>query len=75
MFDHGSVFISASNPSIETAPGIVRFKSKDKKVKLAGILKDNASATDVTTGDPVTLNLRDPDSPIVDLFGELVLDS
>lgn len=37
-FDGDEVFISASNPSINTAPGIVRFRSKDKKVKLIGVL-------------------------------------
>ena len=75
VFDGNATYISASNPSVETAPGIVRFKSKDKKVKLTGILNDNASATDVTTGNTVTLNLTDPDSLIVDPYGELVLDS
>jgi hypothetical protein len=75
VFDGNATYISASNPSIETAPGIVRFKSDDKKVKLIGILNDDASATDVTTGKPVTLKLTDPDSMILDPFGELVLDS
>jgi hypothetical protein len=75
VFFGNEVFISASNPSTNTEPGLVRFKSKDKKVKLIGILNDNASATDVTTGKPVTLNLTDPDSLMIDPFGELVLDS
>lgn len=75
VFDGDAIYISASNPSIETEPGLVRFKLKDKKVKLTGILNDNASATDVTTGDIVTLNLTDPDSLMIDPFGELVLDS
>jgi len=75
VFDGNATYISASNPSVETAAGIVRFKSEDKKVKLIGILNDDASATDVTTGNTVTLNLTDPDSMILDPFGELVLDS
>jgi hypothetical protein len=75
VFFGNEVFISASNPSTNTEPGLVRFKSKDKKVKLIGILNDNASATDVTTGKTVTLNLTDPDSLMIDPFGELVLDS
>jgi len=75
VFFGNAVYISASNPTPNTEPGLVRFKSKDKKVKLTGILNDNASATDVTTGKPVTLNLTDPDSLIIDPFGELVLDS
>src|SRR5579863_3334002 len=32
-------------------------------------------ATNVLTGDTVTLNLQDPDSMILDPFGELILDS
>ena len=75
MFFGNAVYISASNPTPNTQPGLVRFKSKDKKVKLTGILNDNASATDVTTGKSVTLNLTDPDSLMIDPFGELVLDS
>jgi hypothetical protein len=75
VFFGNAVYISASNPTPNTQPGLVRFKSKDKKVKLTGILNDNASATDVTTGKSVTLNLTDPDSLMIDPFGELVLDS
>jgi hypothetical protein len=75
VFFGSEVFISASNPSMNTEPGLVRFKSKDKKVKLIGILNDDASATDVMTGETVTLNLTDPDSLMIDPFGELVLDS
>jgi hypothetical protein len=75
VFDSDSVFISASNPSTNTEPGIVRLKREKGKVKLTGVLNDDASATDVTTGDSVTLNLTDPDSLMLDPFGELVLDS
>jgi hypothetical protein len=32
-------------------------------------------ATDITTGDPVQLNLQDPDSMISDPEGDLILDS
>lgn len=74
-FDGGSVFVSASNPSIETAPGIASLTLKGKKTILTGVINDDASATDVTTGKTVTLNLTDPDSMILDPFGELVLDS
>ncbi len=74
-FEGNAIYVSASNPSIETAPGIARLKFKGKKVELTGILNDDATATDVTTGETVTLNLTDPDSMIVDPFGELLLDS
>jgi len=75
VFDGNSVFISASNPSTDTKPGIVRLKLKSKMVTLTGVVNDNASAINVTTGTTVTLNLTDPDSMIRDPFGELVLDS
>lgn len=76
-FEGNDVYLSASNPTpgVVNEPGIVRFKSHDKKVKLIGILNDNATATNVLTGEPETLALTDPDSMIVDPFGELLLDS
>jgi hypothetical protein len=77
VFDGGSVFITASAPTLttNTAPAVVSLKLKGNKVKLTGVINGNASATDVTTGSPVTLNLQDPDSMIRDPFGELVLTS
>jgi hypothetical protein len=75
VFDNDSVFISASNPSTNTKPGIARLKLDGRKVKLTGVIDDDASATDVTTGNTVTLNLTDPDSLMLDPFGELLLDS
>ena len=75
VFDGGSVFVSASNPSTNSAPGIASLKLDGKKVKLTGVINDDTSAIDVTTGKPVTLNLTDPDSMILDPFGELLLDS
>jgi hypothetical protein len=74
-FDGSSVFVSASNPSTNTEPAIASLKLEGKKIKLTGVINDDASATDVTTGNTVTLNLTDPDSMILDPFGELVLDS
>lgn len=74
-FDGSSVFVSASNPSVETAPAIASLTLKGKKAILTGVINDDASATDVTTGKTVTLNLTDPDSMILDPFGELLLDS
>ena len=42
---------------------------------MTGILDGDATATNVTTGKPETLNLQDPDSMIVDPLGELVMTS
>ncbi len=77
VFEGHDKYISASNPApgVVDQPGIVRFKSDDRKVKLIGILDDNASATNVVTGASETLALTDPDSLTVDPFGELLLDS
>jgi hypothetical protein len=75
VFFGDAKYISASNPSVETAPGLVQLKLKGKTAEFKGILNDDASATDVTTGNPVTLKLTDPDSLIVTPYGELLLDS
>ncbi len=77
VFDGKSIFFSASAPTINpnTAPAIVSIKVTGKKVTPTGILNGNASATDVTDGGTVTLNLQDPDSMILDPFGELVMTS
>jgi hypothetical protein len=76
-FLNKSVFISASAPALspDAAPAIASLKVTPKTATLRGILNGNASVTNVTTGDAVTLNLTDPDSMIVDPFGELVMTS
>jgi len=76
-FRDGKVFISASNPfnNPNNAPAIVRAEIEGTTVKVTSVLAGSASATDVATGAPVTLNLQDPDSMIFDPFGDLVLDS
>jgi hypothetical protein len=75
VFFGDAKYISASNPSVETAPGLVQLKLKGQTAEFKGILNDDASATDVTTGNPVTLKLTDPDSLMVTPYGELLLDS
>jgi hypothetical protein len=77
VFTKGATFISASNPTPipNTGPAIVSVNLKGKTIKVTSVLTDNASATSVLTGDSVTLNLTDPDSMILDPFGELILDS
>jgi hypothetical protein len=78
-FNNNSIFVSASAPTINpnTAPAIVtlRLSPFSQKAILTGVLNGNASAINVTTGKPQTLNLQDPDSMIVDPLGELVMTS
>jgi hypothetical protein len=71
------VYISASNPSNNpnTKQAIVKATLKDHTVDVTPVLLGDAMATDITTGDPVQLNLQDPDSMISDPEGDLVLDS
>jgi hypothetical protein len=76
-FVGNSVFISASNPSgnPNTAQAVVRARLSGTRVVVSPVLLGNANATDVTTGQPVQLNLLDPDSLILNPDGDLVLDS
>jgi hypothetical protein len=76
-FNDNKVYLSASAPTINpnTAPAIVSLKLTGKKAVLTGILSGNASATNVLSGEPETLNLQDPDSMVVDPLGELVMTS
>lgn len=77
IFGLGSVFFSASNPTLapDTAAAIVSAKVTGKNVTLTGIMNGNADATDVTDGDTVTLNLTDPDSMSFDPNGDIVMTS
>jgi hypothetical protein len=76
-FRHGDVFFSASNPAHNpnTAPAIVKAQFVGTTITVSPVLFGNANATDVTTDQPVQLNLQDPDSMLFDPFGDLVLDS
>lgn len=77
VFTKGATFVSASNPANNpnTGPAIVSVDLKGKKLTVAPVLAGEAMATNVLTGSTVTLNLQDPDSMILDPFGELILDS
>ena len=77
VFTKGATFISASNPANNpnAGPAIISVKLKGKKLEVEPVLAGEALATNVLTGDTVTLNLQDPDSMILDPFGELILDS
>jgi hypothetical protein len=77
VFRGEDVFISASNPlnNPNTAPAIVRAEIHGNRVTVSPVLMANAVVTDIPTDNPVTLNLQDPDSMILNRFGDLVLDS
>ena len=77
VFTDGGIFISASNPANNpnTGPAIIGVDVKKKTIKVTPVLAGEAMATSVLTGATVKLNLQDPDSMILDPFGELVLDS
>lgn len=71
------VYISASNPSNNpnTKQAIVKATLNGDRVDVTPVLLGDANATDITTGDPIQLNLQDPDSMTHDPEGDLVLDS
>jgi hypothetical protein len=76
-FQGDNVYISASNPQYNpnTKQAIVRATLKGHSVVVTPILLGDANATDIPTGQPVQLNLQDPDSMRFDTAGDLVLDS
>lgn len=76
-FSGHDVFISASNPQLNpnTAAAIVRAQLSGGVVNVSPVMLGNATAIDIPTDTPVTLNLQDPDSMKFDSFGDLVLDS
>ncbi len=77
---HGEVFMTASNPNLDAHgvnvfPALVRAKLSGGSVDLVPVLYGNASATNIATGQPETLNLTDPDSLSIDPAGNLVVNS
>jgi hypothetical protein len=77
VFKHGKAYLSASNPSSNpnNAPAIVRAELTGSSVSVTPVFAGDATATDILTDLPVTLNLQDPDSMITDPAGDIVLDS
>jgi hypothetical protein len=76
----GKVYITASNPNLDAMgnnvfPALVRASLSGDNVLLEPVFHGNASATDIPSGNPVTLNLTDPDSMSIDPRGNIVLDS
>jgi hypothetical protein len=76
-FRGSDVFLSASNPSNNpnNAPAIVKAQINGGTVTVTPVLSGTATAIDIPTDTPVTLNLQDPDSMIFNPLGDLVLDS
>lgn len=78
IFIKGQAFIAASNPTLNSAginvfPAIDKVELKNGKAIFTPVLYGNATATDVTTNQSVSLNLTDPDSMTLDNQGNLVL--
>lgn len=76
----GAVYLTASNPNLNSAginvfPALVRARLSMGNVLLTPVLYGNGSATDIATGNAVTLNLTDPDSMTRDLKGNIVFTS
>ena len=71
------VFISCSNPANNpnAFPAIVRAQIHGSMVDVSPVLIGTATATDIPTDTPVSLNLQDPDSMHFNPVGDLVLDS
>ena len=76
-FRGGDVFISCSNPAHNpnAYPAIVRAQIHGSMVDVSPVLIGTATATDIPTDTPVSLNLQDPDSMHFNPIGDLVLDS
>src|ERR1700733_854319 len=77
---NGEVFMTASNPTLNSMgnnvfPALVRASLSGSNVSVEPVLDGNAGATEIPTGDPVKLNLTDPDSLTIDPRGNIVLDS
>lgn len=77
-FLNGKMFIAASNPTLDAAgnnvfPALDEVSFSGTNVALSPVLLGNASALDLTTNTPVTLNEVDPDSIAIDSSGNLVL--
>ena len=79
VFKGDEIFITASNPTLNGGvngfPALVRATLSGTKVNVEPVLNGDASATDIPTGNTVTLNLTDPDSMTIDPRGNIVLDS
>ena len=77
-FHNGKTYLSASNPANNpnNEPALVEVKLQNGFVVVVKpILEGNATVTNVLTGQPITLNLQDPDSTTTTPGGQLLMDS
>jgi len=76
-FRGNDVFLSCSNPANNpnNAPAIVKAQISGTTITVTPVLSGTATAVDIPTNAPVSLNLQDPDSMIFNSLGDLVLDS
>ncbi|HWE91427.1 MAG TPA: hypothetical protein VG317_18345 [Pseudonocardiaceae bacterium] len=84
---HGSLYISASNPSPNadgttfSGPSLYKVTLSGSTATATAAFKDNSTATSVTNNKAVTLDLSDPDSSEIiptgapSFGGDLLLDS
>jgi hypothetical protein len=77
VFRGCKAYISASNPANNpnSGPAIVSAQLEGNLVAVKSVLAGEASAIDIPTDTPVTLNLQDPDSMTLDPLSNIVLDS
>ena len=79
-FTNGLAFIAASNPTLSPhgvnhGPALVSVVLKGKTAEVKAVLKGDAQATDIPTGNTVQLNLTDPDSLSITPSGDVLLVS
>ncbi len=79
-FSNGQAFVAASNPTLSPrgknkGPALVSIVLKGHTARVTTVLKGNAQATDIPTGNVVQLNLTDPDSLSVTPSGDVLLVS
>jgi hypothetical protein len=81
QFVNGVAYADASNPSLNSAgknvfTALYKVQLSGTKANLTPVLAAGATATTLNPPvSPVTLNLTDPDSMMIDPQGDLVLDS
>jgi hypothetical protein len=80
VFLHGQIFISASNPTLQTNgqnifPSIVKARIVGRQIFVTPLLNGSDPLIDIATGATVVALQSDPDSLKVDASGDLVLDS
>ncbi len=76
-FSGNNVYLSASNPANNpnTKAAIVQATIVGNTVSVTPVLYGNAKAINIPLNTSTKLNLQDPDSMIIDSFGDILLDS